>query len=52
MLLRIESSVLRSLAMMNLIAMIALNVNEFILMIVRNKSRQRVQSTKVGLYTT
>ena len=33
--------------MMNLIAMIALNVNEFILMIVRNKSRQRVQSTKV-----
>ena len=36
---------MRSLAMMNLIAMIVLNVNELILIIVKNKSRQKVQSS-------
>ena len=37
---------MRSLAMINLIAMIVLNVTELILMIVKNKERQKVQSTK------
>ena len=32
--------------MMNLIAMIALNVNELMLIIVKNKTRQKTQSSK------